>query len=114
MLAVSSKYAAISEGRVVTLDDVSSPPEAEALAERYHMNPVMAQLVLQEADHIFGGIEIGFLLTVQGRRYCRPMPGWTVRTSPAGYVVLLPEPSLRDGGKHPAGGAAATGRLSLA
>src|SRR5215218_2715277 len=62
VLAVSSKYVAISEGRIVTLADIQISPEAAALAERYQMNPVMAQLVSMEADHIFGGIP-GFLLT---------------------------------------------------
>ena len=80
VLAVSSKYAAISEGRVVRMAEVVVTPEADALAERYHMNAVMAQLVLQEADHIFGGIQLGFLLTA----FSRPTPGWIAPIFPAG------------------------------
>src|SRR5262245_37362997 len=57
VLAVSSKYTAISEGRVVSLDEVQVTVEAHALAQRYSMNPRVAQLVMQEADHIFGGIQ---------------------------------------------------------
>lgn len=90
VLAVSSKYAAISEGRVVTMADIVVTPEAEGLAARYHINPVMAQLVLQEADHIFGGIEIGFLLTYKDG-VLSPNAGLDRSNIPSGHVVLFPE-----------------------
>lgn len=88
VLAVSSKYAAISEGRVVTMADVQVTPEAEQLAQRYHMNPVMVQLVMQEADHIFGGIE-GFLLTYK-EGILSPNAGLDRSNIPSGHVVLFP------------------------
>lgn len=88
VLAVSSKYAAISEGRVVSLADVVVTPAARALAERYHMNPAIAQLVLQEADYIFGGIE-GFLLTYKAG-IISPNAGIDRSNIPSGYVVLFP------------------------
>jgi coenzyme F420-0:L-glutamate ligase len=90
VLAVSSKYTAISEGRIVAMADVQVTPEAEALAERYHMNPVIAQLVLQEADHIFGGIQIGFLLTYKDG-VLSPNAGLDRSNIPSGYVVLFPK-----------------------
>ncbi|MGQ9889465.1 MAG: coenzyme F420-0:L-glutamate ligase [Aggregatilineales bacterium] len=88
VLAVSSKYAAISEGRVVNLADVEVTPAARALAERYRMNPAIAQLVLQEADHIFGGIE-GFLLTYKDG-ILSPNAGLDRSNIPSGYAVLFP------------------------
>lgn len=90
VLAVSSKYAAISEGRVVSMDDVHVTAEAEALAERYNMNPVTAQLVMQEADHIFGGIQMGFLLTFKDG-ILSPNAGLDRSNIPSGHVVLFPE-----------------------
>ncbi len=90
VLAVSSKYAAISEGRVVAMADIVVTPQAEQLAERYHIHPVMAQLVLQEADHIFGGIEIGFLLTYKDG-VLSPNAGLDRSNIPSGNVVLFPE-----------------------
>ncbi len=90
VLAVSSKYAAISEGRVVAMDEVMVTEKAAALAERYNMNPVMAQLVLQEADHIFGGIEMGFLLTFKDG-ILSPNAGLDRSNIPSGHVVLFPE-----------------------
>jgi coenzyme F420-0:L-glutamate ligase len=89
VLAVSSKYTAISEGRVITLADVQVTSEAAALAERYRMNPTVAQLVLQEADHIFGGIH-GFLLTAKDG-IISPNAGLDRSNIPSGYAVLFPD-----------------------
>ncbi len=89
VLAVSSKYAAISEGRVLRMAEVVVTEQAAALARRYHMQPVMAQLVLQEADHIFGGIEMGFLLTAK-TGILSPNAGLDRSNIPKGHVVLFP------------------------
>jgi coenzyme F420-0:L-glutamate ligase len=89
VLAVSSKYTAISEGRVVSLDEVDVTPEAEKLAARYSMNPRVVQLVMQEADHIFGGIQ-GFLLTFKDG-IISPNAGLDRSNIPSGYAVLFPE-----------------------
>ena len=89
VLAVSSKYAAIAEGRIDKLESITVSAEAEALAHRYNMNPRMAQLVLQEADHIFGGIQ-GFLLTHKDG-IISPNAGLDRSNVPAGHVVPFPE-----------------------
>lgn len=88
VLAVSSKYAAISEGQVVKLADVAITPEAAALAERYSMNPTIAALVLQQADHVFGGIP-GFLLTFKDG-ILSPNAGIDRSNIPNGYAVVFP------------------------
>ncbi len=93
VLAVSSKYAAISEGRVVALDAIVVSPEATELAERYHMNPVIAQLVMSEADHVFGGIP-GFLLTYKDG-ILSPNAGIDRSNIPNGYAVLFPKEPYR-------------------
>jgi coenzyme F420-0:L-glutamate ligase len=89
VLAISSKYTAISEGRIVTMSAVQVSPEAYTLAQRYHMNPVIVQLVMQEADHIFGGIN-GFLLTFKDG-ILSPNAGLDRSNIPSGYVVLFPQ-----------------------
>lgn len=89
VLAVSSKYAAISEGRVVNLADVVVSEDAERVAAQYNMNPKMAQLVLENAEHVFGGIQLGFLLThVHG--IISPNAGLDRSNIPSGQVVLFP------------------------
>jgi coenzyme F420-0:L-glutamate ligase / coenzyme F420-1:gamma-L-glutamate ligase len=87
VVAVSSKYAAISEGRVVVMADIEVTPEAETMAERYQMNPVIAQLVMNEADHVFGGIP-GFLLTYKDG-ILSPNAGIDRSNIPNGYAVLF-------------------------
>lgn len=89
VLAVSSKYTAISEGRIVRLDDVQVSDEAAEIAGRYAMNPRIAQLVVQEADHVFGGIP-GFLLTFKDG-ILSPNAGLDRSNIPSGYAVLFPE-----------------------
>jgi coenzyme F420-0:L-glutamate ligase / coenzyme F420-1:gamma-L-glutamate ligase len=94
ILAVSSKYAAISEGRIVNLADVVPGEKALELAERYHMDATIAQLVVQEADHIFGGIPMGFLLTWRSG-IIAPNAGLDRSNIPNGKAVLLPEDPYR-------------------
>lgn len=89
VIAISSKYAAISEGRIVHLDDVIVSDEAQAIAERYEMNPRIAQIVLDQADHVFGGIH-GFLLTAKDG-IISPNAGIDRSNIPAGYAVVFPE-----------------------
>ncbi|MCU0514617.1 MAG: coenzyme F420-0:L-glutamate ligase [Anaerolineae bacterium] len=89
VLAVSSKYLAISEGRVVTLAEVVPGERARALAAQYHMDPAIAELVVQEAEHIFGGIPLGFLLTWRSG-IMAPNAGIDRSNIPGGKAVLLP------------------------
>jgi coenzyme F420-0:L-glutamate ligase / coenzyme F420-1:gamma-L-glutamate ligase len=89
VLALSSKYMAISEDRIVTLDDVQPTEEANELAARFNMDARIAQLVVQEAEHIFGGIPLGFLLTWRSG-IIAPNAGLDRSNIPNGYAVLLP------------------------
>jgi coenzyme F420-0:L-glutamate ligase/coenzyme F420-1:gamma-L-glutamate ligase len=64
IVAFADKIAAISEGRVINLERVKPSEEAKALAERYVLEPGFVEVVLQEADEIFGGVARA-LLTVK-------------------------------------------------
>lgn len=90
VLAISSKYAAIAEGRIFNLDEIKPSVRARQLAERYKMSASIAQLALQEAEHVFGGIELGFLLTANAG-IIAPNAGLDRSNIPSGKVVLLPE-----------------------
>ncbi|MCY4147279.1 MAG: coenzyme F420-0:L-glutamate ligase [Chloroflexi bacterium] len=89
VLAISSKYASIAAGRVRKLSAIAAEPQAQELARRFGMDAAIAQLVLDEADHIFGGIELGFLLTAKGG-VISPNAGLDRSNIPSGQVVLLP------------------------
>ncbi|MCA9884066.1 MAG: coenzyme F420-0:L-glutamate ligase [Anaerolineae bacterium] len=90
VLAISSKYVAISENRIITLADIVPGERALQLAERYNMDAHMAQLVVDEADHIFGGIPMGYLLTWRSG-IIAPNAGIDRSNIPNGLAVLLPE-----------------------
>jgi coenzyme F420-0:L-glutamate ligase len=92
ILIVSSKFAAIAEGRVVSLDSVTPSAEAQKLAAEYKLDPALAELVLRESDAVFGGIP-GFLLTVKDNLIA-PNAGIDTSNVPAGQVVLYPENSF--------------------
>jgi len=89
VLAISTKYTAIAEGRIIELDDVVVSDRARDLADRYDIDASVAQLVIEEADHIFGGIEMGFLLTANNG-VISPNAGLDRSNIPSGQVVLLP------------------------
>jgi coenzyme F420-0:L-glutamate ligase len=89
VLAISSKYTAISQGRIISLDSIEISPFAAELAERYHLDSKMVQLIVQEADHIFGGI-YGFLLTYKDG-ILSPNAGIDRSNIPNGKAVLFPE-----------------------
>lgn len=89
ILAISSKYTAISEGRVVTLAEVVVGLEAQLLADRYGIQPQLAQLVWEEAEHVFGGIELGFTLSAH-HGIIAPNAGVDRSNIPSGKAVLLP------------------------
>ena len=90
VVAISSKYASIAADRIIQLADVAPTPQARQLAARYQMDAAITQLVLEEADHIFGGIELGFLLTMKGG-VLSPNAGLDRSNIPSGKAVLLPE-----------------------
>ncbi len=90
VLAISSKYASIACGRIVSLADIAAGARAQDMARRYHMDAAVAQLALDEAEHIFGGIELGFLLTAKGG-IISPNAGLDRSNIPSGQVVMLPQ-----------------------
>ncbi len=88
VLVVSSKFVAVSEGRVVALKGVKPSPRAEGLASAYRMDPRLCELVLRESDDVLGGIP-GFLLTVKEGLFT-PNAGIDKSNVKHGRVVLYP------------------------
>lgn len=88
VLVVSSKFVAVSEGRVVRLAGVRPGPRAEGLAAKYRMDPRLCELVLRESDEILGGIP-GFLLATRDG-LLTPNAGIDKSNVGHGAVVLYP------------------------
>ncbi|MDG6901813.1 MAG: coenzyme F420-0:L-glutamate ligase [Nitrososphaerota archaeon] len=88
VLVISSKFLAVSEGRVVRLSGVSPGAEASELADRYRMDPRLCELVVRESDEVIGGVP-GFLLTIK-EGLLTPNAGIDKSNVRHGMVVLYP------------------------
>lgn len=89
VIAVASKVVASSQGRFSPLDAVKASRHAQALAKKYNLRPEHAQLILQEANHVFGGVE-GALLTEKDGSLL-PNAGVDLKNAPEGHAVLWPD-----------------------
>lgn len=88
VLAISSKAVASADGRLIELKTVSPSRKAVELAKKYFLEPEFAELVLREADHVYGGVEKAVLtlkndvLTVNA--------GVDHKNAPAGFAAIWP------------------------
>jgi len=88
IICIASKVVSIAERRVVPLKQKQVSNIAQKLATKYSMNRQLAQIVVDEADSILGGVR-GFLLTLKGG-ILTANAGVDVKNSPAGTAVLWP------------------------
>ncbi|MDK2916677.1 MAG: hypothetical protein PWR25_1234 [Euryarchaeota archaeon] len=88
VVVIAESALATAEGRVVQLADVDPSAKAHRLAEKYHMDPRQAEVVLRESDRIVGGIP-GFLLCMKNGTLL-PNAGIDASNAPEGSLVLLP------------------------
>ncbi len=88
VLVISSKFVAVSEGRVVKLSSVVAGDKAKELASRYAMDPRLCELVLRESDEILGGIP-GFILASK-EGLLTPNAGIDKSNVRHGSVVMYP------------------------
>lgn len=56
IVAVSSKYAAIAQGRVIDLAGIRTYPHGSRTAARYRMSAQFAEVVCRESDAVHGGM----------------------------------------------------------
>ncbi|HEX5905314.1 MAG TPA: coenzyme F420-0:L-glutamate ligase [Candidatus Nitrosocosmicus sp.] len=89
ILVISSKYLSIGEGRVKKLSNVKPSQDAIMMAERYHIDPRIMELIIRESDEIFGGL-YGFVLT-SVHKILAPNAGIDKSNVPKDHVVLYPK-----------------------
>jgi len=88
IIAVASKAVAIAEGRVIELNSIDTSREARKLARRHGIPAPMVQVVLDEADEVYGGVT-GALLTLKSGDAVANS-GVDQKNAPPGSVVLWP------------------------
>jgi len=89
ILALASKIVAYSQGRVVALSGVKPSEKARKLARRYLLEPEFAELLLREAEKVYGGVEKA-VLTLRDN-ILTANAGIDNKNAPVGSVVLWPE-----------------------
>lgn len=92
VLVVSSKFVAISEGRVLSLSSVVPTAYAEELSSKYNMPSRLCELIIRESDEVLGGV-IGFILASKDG-LLSPNAGIDRSNIESGRVVLYPRSSL--------------------
>jgi len=88
VLALASKIVSYSQGRVVKLGDVRPSEEARRLAKKYSLEPEFAELVLVEAEKVYGGVEKA-VLTLKDN-IMAANAGIDNKNAPIGSAVLWP------------------------
>jgi coenzyme F420-0:L-glutamate ligase len=88
ILVFSSKFLAISQGRIINLGSVKVSPRADYLATRYRIDPRLCELVIRESDDVIGGVP-GFMLTIRDG-LLTPNAGIDKSNIAHGFVVLYP------------------------
>jgi coenzyme F420-0:L-glutamate ligase/coenzyme F420-1:gamma-L-glutamate ligase len=88
ILAFASKIVAYAEGRLIKLDEVEPSEKAKELAKKFSLQQEFAELILREADKIYGGVEKAVLTLKNG--VLVPNAGIDNKNAPSGFVVLWP------------------------
>jgi coenzyme F420-0:L-glutamate ligase len=88
IIVIAESALATAEGRVIRLSDVTPSKEAITYAERYQMDPRVAEVVISESDEVIGGIP-GFLLCLKDGTLL-PNAGVDGSNAPDGTIIPLP------------------------
>ncbi len=89
VVVFASKVVSVTQGRLARLDTIKPSGEAKKLAEKYKLEPSFTEVVLEEAEKIYGGVS-GALLTLKNGVLI-PNAGVDHKNAPRGHVVLWPE-----------------------
>lgn len=96
VLVLSSKFIAISEGRIVSLDSVRPSERALELSRLYSVPAELCELIIRESEEIIGGVP-GFILTLRDGLFT-PNAGIDKSNIEHGNVVLYPIDPLKSAG----------------
>jgi len=88
VLAITSKMLSYSEDRITEPSKVKPTRKAVELAKKYSISPEFAELILQEADRIYGGVEKAVLTLKNG--IMTPNAGIDNKNTPDEYAALWP------------------------
>lgn len=88
VIVIAESALATAEGRVIRLDEITPSDQALRYAERFAMDPRVAEVVISESDEVIGGIP-GFLLSLKDGTLL-PNAGVDGSNAPDGTIIPLP------------------------
>jgi coenzyme F420-0:L-glutamate ligase/coenzyme F420-1:gamma-L-glutamate ligase len=88
ILAITSKIISLSQGRIVKLEEVKPSDLALKLSKKYNLDPEYVELIIQEADEIYGGTDQAICTLKEGVMIANS--GIDRKNVPSGYAVLSP------------------------
>jgi coenzyme F420-0:L-glutamate ligase/coenzyme F420-1:gamma-L-glutamate ligase len=88
LLAIASKALAVSEKRLVKLNSIKPSKRAMRLAKKYELEPSFVEVVLQEAEKVYGGVPKALLALKNNMLVANA--GVDRKNAPEGYVILWP------------------------
>lgn len=89
IIVLTSKILAYAQGRMAKLADIEPSANARELAEKYSLPLEFAELIIHEADKIYGGVERAVLTLKDG--VLTANAGIDNKNAPNGYVALWPK-----------------------
>lgn len=88
LLAITSKAVAIAQNRLVKLSSIEPSEKAKMLAEKHELEPSFVEVVLREAERVYGGVTKA-LLTLKNNMLVANA-GVDRKNAPEGYAILWP------------------------
>jgi len=89
IMAIASKAVAIAQNSLKKLNSVKPSERARKLSRRYGLDPNFVEIVLQEADKVYGGVSRALLILKDHVLIANA--GVDQKNAPKGYVALWPK-----------------------
>jgi coenzyme F420-0:L-glutamate ligase / coenzyme F420-1:gamma-L-glutamate ligase len=88
IIGIASKVVSLSEKNIIPLAGIRPTPLARRLARRFEMGPEFAQVVLEEADSLYGGVPRVLLTTKNGNAVANS--GVDLKNAPGDNAIPWP------------------------
>ncbi|MEM2921041.1 MAG: coenzyme F420-0:L-glutamate ligase [Candidatus Bathyarchaeia archaeon] len=89
IVAVADKILATAEGRTINYTKVEASQKARELAREFNLEPGFVELVLREAEHVYGGVQRALLTLKHGVLVANA--GIDHKNAPVNHACLWPE-----------------------
>jgi len=89
ILVISSKVVALTQGRIVNYKTIKPSEKAKRLGKKYSLHPGFVEIILKEADFVYGGVYRA-ILTMKNKIFVANA-GVDLSNAPEGFAILWPK-----------------------